>query len=82
LGYGKIGRSVHDAFDFFGANVKFHDPFVKGGCELNDVLRDADLVSVHVPLSDETKHLLGKQRTQINEIWCDPYKCIKRRYCT
>jgi len=44
---------------FFGANVKFYDPFVKGGCELNDVLRDADLVSVHVPLSDETKNLLG-----------------------
>ena len=65
IGYGKIGRSVHDAFEFFGANVKFYDPFVKGGCELNDVLRDADLVSVHVPLSDETKNLLGNNELKL-----------------
>ena len=53
-------KSFGDLSSDFGANVKFYDPFVKGGCELNDVLRDADLVSVHVPLSDETKNLLGK----------------------
>ena len=63
IGYGIIGKAVKRAFEFFEAKVNFYDPWVEGSLELPDILSGSDVVSVHVPLNDDTMNLIG-----INEL--------------
>jgi D-3-phosphoglycerate dehydrogenase len=68
VGFGQIGREVARRALAFGVDVIAHDPFVtrievgEGPVEimadLGVLLDRADVVSVHVPLTDETRGLL------------------------
>jgi D-3-phosphoglycerate dehydrogenase / 2-oxoglutarate reductase len=69
IGYGRIGRRVARALAAIGFRVVVHDPYQAGelieadGHEpvrLEQALREADLVSLHAPLTDETKHLIDR----------------------
>lgn len=68
VGTGKIGRLTAQIFRGFGANVIAHDPFPdpdwasQHGVEYADferVLTGADILSLHLPLTPETHHLLN-----------------------
>jgi D-3-phosphoglycerate dehydrogenase len=70
-GCGRIGRLVALRARAFGMSVLAFDPFIEAtspifadtGCELTDDLEAglaaADFVSVHVPLTDQTRHLFN-----------------------
>jgi glyoxylate reductase len=66
VGYGRIGRAVARRAEGFGMRVIHHTrrPTAEPGYEgdLDTLLRQSDIVSVHVPLSDETRHLLDARR--------------------
>ena len=55
VGFGRIGQAVAKRAEGFGMKVL---P-VPRGAELHDVLPDADVVSLHVPLTEETRHMIG-----------------------
>ncbi len=65
LGVGLIGTEVAKRAAAFGMKVVAHDPFVqshpvaeiKG---LDDVLASADYISMHTPLTDQTKGMVNK----------------------
>lgn len=68
VGLGNIGREVARKAQAFGLRVLGHDPFVTAekaaalGVELvalDDLLRQADYVCLHCPLTPETRHLIG-----------------------
>lgn len=71
IGLGRIGKEVAKRAKL-GLEMKViaHDPFVseehaqKLGIELlsfGDLLRGADVITVHVPLEESTRHLIGKK---------------------
>lgn len=67
VGYGDIGRAVARRLDSFGADVLVSDPAVPAadGFEtvpLHDLLARADVVSLHVPLSEATRNLVSPSR--------------------
>jgi lactate dehydrogenase-like 2-hydroxyacid dehydrogenase len=74
IGLGRIGRAVaHRAHHGFGMRVIFHDPYPPPpavvselGAEprksVDDVLREADFVSLHAPATPETRHLMDARR--------------------
>jgi D-3-phosphoglycerate dehydrogenase len=67
VGYGRIGRSTAQKLNGFGARVLAYtrSPHVEKGVEfvaLDRLLREADAVIVHIPLTAETKHLLNRER--------------------
>jgi D-3-phosphoglycerate dehydrogenase / 2-oxoglutarate reductase len=62
IGMGRIGRRVADQAAALGMDVRFSDPFVPGGVELDDLLAWADAVSLHLPLTDETRGLIDARR--------------------
>jgi lactate dehydrogenase-like 2-hydroxyacid dehydrogenase len=76
LGLGRIGRAVAKrASDGFGMRVIYFDPPVPIGearaCgaspreSIEDVLRESDFVSLHMPASPENRHLMNADRLAI-----------------
>ncbi len=64
VGYGQIAQAVARRARGFGMRVRHYDPF-RGGDEYSEplpfeeLLRTSDIVSLHVPLTPETKGLIG-----------------------
>lgn len=69
LGMGNIGRRVARLAALFGMNVIYWDKFSVASeytsMAMNDVLRRADIVSIHVPLMNDTVHLIGKKELKL-----------------
>ncbi|MGE8420250.1 Glycerate dehydrogenase [compost metagenome] len=66
LGYGAIGQTVARRAAAFGYRVKFHDPALTRcpdeaaqACSFETLLAQADILSLHLPLSPATRHLLN-----------------------
>ena len=63
VGFGRIGRRVAELVEAFGARVVFYDPFAQGkdsrGVTLRELLDASDIVTLHTPLNDETRGMLG-----------------------
>ncbi len=68
IGLGKIGSEVAKRCKAFGMNVLAYDPYVpqeiakRAGVELvnlETVLRESDFITVHMPLTPETKHMIS-----------------------
>jgi D-3-phosphoglycerate dehydrogenase len=70
IGYGKIARVFHRKWrGFLPARVLVYDPFVdeetitENGAEkveLNLLLEEADYISIHAPLTPETRHIINE----------------------
>ncbi|GAU65765.1 oxidoreductase [Streptomyces sp. NBRC 110611] len=72
VGLGRIGLAVARRAQAFGLRVVFVDPYNHPGIEkalgmerrhhLDQLLEESDVVSLHVPLTAETRHLLDARR--------------------
>ena len=69
VGFGKIAQVVARKAQAFGFNVIAYDPFVSAATaeefnvkvvELEEVIKEADVLSVHAPLNEHTKHIINE----------------------
>lgn len=67
IGAGRIGGEVARRCEAFGMEVMVYDPYIDEGradelkvelTTFDDVIDNADVISLHVPLNDETRHLI------------------------
>jgi D-3-phosphoglycerate dehydrogenase len=74
IGLGKIGRQVAQRVAPFGFCVLGHDPYLDDAqvqslgaipIALDDLLRESDIVSLHVPLMPQTRHLLDASKLSL-----------------
>ena len=65
VGYGRIGRAVERMVSGFGMNVLHYDPFIADSMPLDDLLTQSDYVSLHCPLTDETRGLIDARRLSL-----------------
>jgi D-3-phosphoglycerate dehydrogenase len=67
IGCGKIGLEVAKKISAFGVRVMTFDPYLEKapeGIELKDfdsVLKESNFISVHCPLNNSTRHLIGEK---------------------
>jgi len=71
VGMGRIGTATALRAKALGFNVCFYDPYLPAGADkavgvaraehLEELLRAADVLSIHCPLTDETRHLIGER---------------------
>ena len=70
IGFGSIGTSVAQRGKAFGMKILLFDPYVnKQRAEeqnarqvgLEELLIESDVISIHTPLTDETKSLIGRR---------------------
>jgi glycerate dehydrogenase len=62
VGYGRIGRQVGAIAEAFGMQVLAHDPMQPESAPLERVLREADVVSLHCPLTADNRGLINAER--------------------
>lgn len=69
VGYGRIARMTHDKLAGFGfARVLVHDPQAQAlpagvqACSLDEVCRQADVLSLHAPLNAQTRRMIDARR--------------------
>lgn len=71
LGMGNIGKRVAKILQAFGANIIYYDAFRLNTeeektlgytyMEMNEVLQNSDIISLHLPLLDTTKDIINKE---------------------
>ena len=70
IGTGRIGRNMIKIANGFGMNVIAYDPFPQKDAEaslgfryltLDELYAQSDVISLHVPLTPETTHLINKE---------------------
>ena len=68
IGFGRIGRMVAKRLQGFDANVIVSDPFLSPAdakaagvtvCSLDEVLHQSDFISLHAPLTPDTRQLIN-----------------------
>lgn len=71
IGYGKIGSEVGKRSKVFGMEILVYDPYInhevaeRAGVKpvsLDVLLSESDFITVHMPLTSETKHLICAQQ--------------------
>ena len=64
-GLGRIGSRVAELAQAFGMKIIYDDPMRRDARferkELLDLLRESDVITLHCPLSDKTRHLIGEK---------------------
>lgn len=74
VGFGRIGSEVAKRAFSFGMKVIAYDPFLSRQVaeslgvevvELNELLERSDFITVHTPLTDETKHIISDKEFAI-----------------
>ena len=70
IGFGRIGRKVAQRLKGFEVELCAYDPYVSSAIfeehevertELETLLEESDIVTIHVALTDETRHLIGEK---------------------
>lgn len=74
IGMGRIGRAVAEKIKGFGMKIIYYDIYRNEKAEkelgveykdLETVLKESDFVSLHVPLTKETRHLIGEKELRM-----------------
>jgi D-3-phosphoglycerate dehydrogenase len=58
IGYGNMGQAFAKRLQGFGCHIMAYDKYKDVGATLEQLQSEADIVSFHVPLTDETHHYL------------------------
>jgi phosphoglycerate dehydrogenase-like enzyme len=75
VGMGTVGLAVAEAFHRFGCRIVYHDPAPRDGglaakigarpLPLDELLRAADIVTLHVPLLPQTRSMIGARQLNL-----------------
>lgn len=75
VGLGRIGTATALRAKALGFRVVFHDPYLANGADkavgvtrvrtLDELLAQSDVLSLHCPLNDETRHLIAERELSL-----------------
>lgn len=70
IGFGEIARAVADRAAALGMTIFAHDPYIPDDdavwqsaerCTVDQIIERSDVVSLHVPLTPDTKNMIGRE---------------------
>ena len=75
LGYGRIGQALAKRARAFDLDIAVFDPYIEASAfpaaerpnlvSLEELLSTSDLISIHSPLTEGTRHLLGREQFRL-----------------
>lgn len=79
LGMGRIGSEVAKRAKAFGMDILAYDPFLTADraeklevklASVDDIIRGADFITVHTPLTPETRHMISRPQFEVMKKEC------------
>lgn len=73
LGFGRIGQEVAKRCKGFDTNILIYDPYIDKKIieenkymqvDLDEGIKKADFITIHIPLTDQTKNLINKKKLE------------------
>ncbi len=65
IGIGRIGQAVAERAKAFGMKIIAYDKYIKDSgykmVDLDTIYKESDIITIHTPLTDETKHLINSE---------------------
>lgn len=67
VGFGAVGQRIAEMVTCFPCRIKFYDPYIKNKnpdyekTSLEDVFANSDIVSIHLPVNDQTIGMIDKR---------------------
>jgi D-3-phosphoglycerate dehydrogenase len=70
IGFGNTARKLSHYAKAFDMNIIVNDPYAPQGVfdeygvkgvNIDELFKDADIISIHIPLNDDTKHFINKE---------------------
>ncbi len=86
VGLGRVGAEVAIRMKAFGMQILAYDPFVTETkanqlgikiAPLEEVLRNSDFITVHTPLTNETRNLIDEDEFKIMRPWVRIVNCAR-----
>jgi len=86
VGLGRIGREVARRAASFGMKIKGCDPYLAKEVaeelgievvEFNELLKGSDFITVHVPLTDDTNHMISDKEFAMMKKGCRVINCAR-----
>ena len=70
VGFGAVAKNTAKLMEPFECNISFYDPFIEecngySKVELDDIFRDNDIVSIHLPVTPSTINMIGDQQISL-----------------
>jgi D-3-phosphoglycerate dehydrogenase len=74
VGLGRIGQQVAKRAQAFGMNIIAYDPYIPEEVanslgirlvSINDLCKESDFITLHVPLTPKTRHMIGKEQIDL-----------------
>ena len=74
IGFGEIAQETNKIAQLFGMKTQAYDPFINENndlwkqtkkVELDYLLQTSDIISLHIPLTDKTYHLIDKEKLNL-----------------
>lgn len=70
IGYGRTGKKVAHYAAAFEMDIKYYDPYISGGDHkkvdsLDLLMHQSDILTYHVHLNEETRHLLNEKNINV-----------------
>ena len=84
VGLGRVAQEVVRRAQGLGMNVMAYDPYVTAEyalqrgvtlADLDTLVAEADFITLHVPLTPQTRHLIDRERLAQNEADGAPHQC-------
>lgn len=75
IGTGKIGQALINICNGFGMKTLAYDMFCNPNIattyvELDQLIKTSDIISLHLPLTNDTRHLINQQRIEMMKNGC------------
>lgn len=61
IGYGNMGQSLAKKLQGFDMQIMAYDKFAPATHSMEDIFQQADILSLHVPLTDETRDMVNEE---------------------
>ncbi len=86
IGMGRIGQAVAKRATGFAMRIIYYNdvpvsntlPFETTETDLQTLLKEADIITLHLPLTKETFHLIGKEEFALMKKKCRAHKYFQR----